>query len=80
MAAFFSYFFLVELLLQGPANRHCGDCETCGAKLSDCPGHFGYLVLAVPVFNVGYLSTVVDILKCICKVLRYISFQLNSFY
>ncbi|KAL6204627.1 hypothetical protein ACLB2K_021894 [Fragaria x ananassa] len=49
----------------GPANKQCGDCETCGAKLSDCPGHFGYLVLAVPVFNVGYLSTVVDILKCI---------------
>ncbi|KAL6200046.1 hypothetical protein ACLB2K_029828 [Fragaria x ananassa] len=51
----------------GPANKQCGDCETCGAKLSDCPGHFGYLVLAVPVFNVGYLSTVVDVLKCICK-------------
>lgn len=66
-------------MLQGPANKQCGDCETCGAKLSDCPGHFGYLVLAVPVFNVGYLSTVVDVLKCICKVQRYLSCPFKYF-
>ncbi|CAB4273865.1 unnamed protein product [Prunus armeniaca] len=33
----------------------------------DCPGHFGYLALALPVYNVGYMGTVADILKCICK-------------
>ncbi|TQD75003.1 hypothetical protein C1H46_039471 [Malus baccata] len=51
----------------GPANRSSGACATCGGTTKDCPGHFGYLVLALPVFNVGYLSTIVDILKCICK-------------
>ncbi|KAK9920884.1 hypothetical protein M0R45_029422 [Rubus argutus] len=51
----------------GPANRHSGNCATCSAKLSDCPGHFGYFMLSLPVFNVGYLNVVVDILKCICK-------------
>ncbi|CAB4282588.1 unnamed protein product [Prunus armeniaca] len=51
----------------GPANKSSGECATCGAVMKDCPGHFGFLVLALPVLNVGYLSTIVDILKCICK-------------
>ncbi|KAM5559842.1 DNA-directed RNA polymerase III subunit 1-like [Rosa sericea] len=51
----------------GPANRQSGNCATCSAKLSDCPGHFGYFMLSLPVFNVGYLNVVVDVLKCICK-------------
>ncbi|CAI9105246.1 OLC1v1004130C1 [Oldenlandia corymbosa var. corymbosa] len=50
----------------GPQNK-TGTCLTCGGGFQDCPGHYGYLVLALPVYNVGYLSTVLDILKCICK-------------
>ncbi|KAJ4833985.1 DNA-directed RNA polymerase III subunit 1 [Turnera subulata] len=50
----------------GPAHK-AGTCDTCGASFNDCPGHFGYTQLAAPVFNVGYLSFIVDILKCICK-------------
>lgn len=63
-------------LFQGPANKSSGECATCGAVMKDCPGHFGFLVLALPVLNVGYLSTVVDILKCICKVQGLCSFHL----
>ncbi|KAJ7947738.1 DNA-directed RNA polymerase subunit [Quillaja saponaria] len=50
----------------GPANKSC-ICATCHGNLSDCPGHYGYLNLALPVFNAGYHNTIYDILKCICK-------------
>ncbi|XP_031282387.1 DNA-directed RNA polymerase III subunit 1 [Pistacia vera] len=50
----------------GPANKSCS-CATCHGGFGDCPGHFGYLNLALPVYNVGYLSTILDVLKCICK-------------
>ncbi|KAH1224909.1 DNA-directed RNA polymerase III subunit 1 [Glycine max] len=50
----------------GPANKSLV-CATCDGNFHDCPGHYGYLNLALPVFNVGYLSTIVEILKCICK-------------
>ncbi|XP_073308006.1 LOW QUALITY PROTEIN: DNA-directed RNA polymerase III subunit 1-like [Primulina huaijiensis] len=50
----------------GPTNKNVS-CTTCNGKLRHCPGHCGYLALALPVYNVGYLSTIVDILKCICK-------------
>ncbi|KAM7490586.1 hypothetical protein LguiA_033507 [Lonicera macranthoides] len=50
----------------GPASKQ-GFCTTCHGSFRDCPGHYGYLTLTLPVYNVGYLGTVVDILKCICK-------------
>ncbi|KAL8485814.1 hypothetical protein ACS0TY_027920 [Phlomoides rotata] len=50
----------------GPPNKN-GTCKTCGGNFRECPGHCGYLALALPVYNVGYLGTIVDIMKCICK-------------
>ncbi|XP_074366508.1 DNA-directed RNA polymerase III subunit 1 [Apium graveolens] len=50
----------------GPTNKN-GFCATCNGSFRDCPGHYGCLTLTVPVYNVGYLATIVDILKCICK-------------
>ncbi|CAA2978937.1 DNA-directed RNA polymerase III subunit 1 [Olea europaea subsp. europaea] len=50
----------------GPPNKN-GFCKTCHGNFRECPGHSGYLTLALPVYNVGYLSTIVEILKCICK-------------
>ncbi|KAI4322195.1 hypothetical protein L6164_021912 [Bauhinia variegata] len=50
----------------GPANKS-GVCATCHGSFSDCPGHYGYLKLACPVYNVGFLGTIIEILKCICK-------------
>ena len=41
-------------------------CDTCHGKYSTCPGHFGYIKLAVPVFHVGFMSTVISVLKCVC--------------
>lgn len=50
----------------GPASRQIV-CATCNGGYAECQGHYGYLPLALPVFNVGYLNTIVEILKCICK-------------
>ena len=43
-----------------------GICSTCLEKIRICPGHFGYMELAVPVINPQFTKTVVDILNCIC--------------
>jgi DNA-directed RNA polymerase III subunit RPC1 len=43
-------------------------CSTCGKDFEDCPGHFGYIRLALPIFHLGFFSDIVNILQCICKV------------
>lgn len=41
-------------------------CETCGSGMSECPGHFGRIELAKPVFHIGFLNKVKKILECCC--------------
>ncbi|CAM9651215.1 unnamed protein product, partial [Phaeothamnion confervicola] len=50
-------------------------CKTCdcaytggsnGNKINDCPGHFGHIELARPVFHVGFLDTALKVLRCVC--------------
>uniref|UniRef100_A0A1J3DX36 DNA-directed RNA polymerase subunit n=1 Tax=Noccaea caerulescens TaxID=107243 RepID=A0A1J3DX36_NOCCA len=50
----------------GPPNKK-SVCATCNGNFQNCPGHFGYLKLDLPVYNVGYFNFILDILKCICK-------------
>ena len=64
--AFLSFFLS---FFKGPPNKF-GTYATCHGTFAECPGHYGYLTLALPVYNVGYLNTIVDILKCICKVVE----------
>ena len=33
-------------------------CATCDENMSECPGHFGHIELATPVFHVGKLTWV----------------------
>jgi DNA-directed RNA polymerase III subunit RPC1 len=42
-------------------------CNTCSKKIVDCPGHFGYIRLALPIFHIGYFKYIINILQCICK-------------
>lgn len=42
-------------------------CETCEENSIECPGHFGYIKLAKPVYHKGFLEYVKKILTCICK-------------
>ena len=41
-------------------------CKTCSQKNIDCPGHFGHIVLARPVYNFHLIDYVLKILKMIC--------------
>lgn len=41
-------------------------CETCQRDFLTCPGHFGHIELAEPVFHIGYIDVVYKILQCVC--------------
>ena len=42
-------------------------CGTCGKKLQDCAGHFGFIKLELPVYHIGFFKAVVEIVQNICK-------------
>lgn len=42
-------------------------CRTCGSKVRECPGHFGYIELARPVFHVKYIQNIYNFLKGTCS-------------
>lgn len=41
-------------------------CRTCGGRVKDCPGHFGYIELARPVVHIRYIKKVYNALRCTC--------------
>ncbi|KAJ1649976.1 DNA-directed RNA polymerase II core subunit rpo21, partial [Dispira simplex] len=41
-------------------------CQTCSENMTECPGHFGHIELAKPVYHVGFLVKVKKILECVC--------------
>ena len=41
-------------------------CGTCHQKNINCPGHFGHLELAKPVYHYHLVHRLVKILKCVC--------------
>ncbi|CAG5111359.1 Oidioi.mRNA.OKI2018_I69.chr2.g5675.t1.cds [Oikopleura dioica] len=50
---------------QGVSDRF-SRCQTCAGNMNDCPGHFGHIELAKPVFHVGFFNKTLRILRCIC--------------
>lgn len=67
---------------QGPPNKR-STCATCHGNFQNCPGHYGYLKLDLPVYNVGFFNFILDILKCICKVAQgyqILSLSLSTFF
>lgn len=42
-------------------------CRTCGGRMKQCPGHFGYIPLARPVLHVLFINQVYHILQSTCK-------------
>ena len=42
-------------------------CKTCGQKLKECPGHFGYIELARPIIHVKFVNIVYNLLRCTCR-------------
>lgn len=49
----------------GPSNNNIL-CKTCKNKIDDCPGHFGHIELASPVYNPHHIDYVKKILNCVC--------------
>ena len=41
-------------------------CPTDGNNNMDCPGYFGHIELAMPMFYVQFINTLEKILKCVC--------------
>ncbi|XP_049853446.1 DNA-directed RNA polymerase II subunit RPB1 [Schistocerca gregaria] len=50
---------------QGVMDRN-SRCQTCAGNQTECPGHFGHIDLAKPVFHVGFLTKTIKILRCVC--------------
>ena len=44
-------------------NKICGTCEQ---KNNFCPGHFGHIRLAKPVYHIQFFEYVHKVLKCVC--------------
>lgn len=42
-------------------------CKSCGSKLKECPGHFGYIELARPVIHINFVSLLLNLLKSTCR-------------
>ena len=41
-------------------------CQTCQQKNNFCPGHFGHIELAKPLYYIQFFDTIKKILKCVC--------------
>lgn len=41
-------------------------CVTCRGTNHECPGHYGFIALAHPVFNPKFFDVVYKILRCVC--------------
>ena len=50
---------------QGVVDR-MAKCQTCAGNMTTCPGHFGHIELAKPVFHIGFLTKTIKMLRCVC--------------
>jgi DNA-directed RNA polymerase II subunit RPB1 len=46
--------------------EHNAFCRTCEQKKIFCPGHFGHIKLARPVYHPMFYETTRKLLKCVC--------------
>jgi len=42
-------------------------CKTCGSKLKECIGHFGYIELARPIIHIKFIDIIQNLLKSTCR-------------
>ncbi|KAK6195965.1 hypothetical protein SNE40_001281 [Patella caerulea] len=50
---------------QGVIDRQ-SRCQTCAGNMTECPGHFGHIELAKPVYHVAFMTKIMKILRCVC--------------
>ncbi|SOV10990.1 DNA-directed RNA polymerase II subunit RPB1 [Plasmodium gaboni] len=41
-------------------------CGTCNMNVKYCPGHFGHIELAKPMYHYGFMNVVLNVLRCVC--------------
>jgi len=57
---------------KGPNDPHLGTidrnfkCSTCEENMNECPGHFGVIKLAEPVYHHGFMGKAKRILETVC--------------
>ena len=61
----------------GPNNKNIL-CKTCKNDINSCPGHFGHIELAVPVYNVLFMKYTKKILSCCCSFCSYLLIDYND--
>eukprot|EP00877_Chromochloris_zofingiensis_P013598 jgi/Chrzof1/8492/Cz03g13040.t1 len=49
----------------GTMDKHGGICTTDGSNMYDCPGYFGHIELAKPMYHCGFIKTVVRVLRSV---------------
>ena len=42
-------------------------CKTCGSKLKECIGHFGYIEMARPIVHIKFVNIIMNLLKSTCR-------------
>jgi DNA-directed RNA polymerase subunit A' len=42
-------------------------CKTCGSKLKECIGHFGYIEMARPIIHLKFSDVILNLLRCTCR-------------
>ncbi len=42
-------------------------CQTCAGSMTECPGHFGHLDLAKPVYHPGFLVKTIKVTTRACQ-------------
>ncbi len=53
-------------------------CRTCGSKLKECVGHFGYIELARPAIHIKFVGKINDLLNATCRECGRILLQKNK--
>ena len=41
-------------------------CKTCSMDMRECPGHFGHIELVRPALHIGFITTIIKVLRCVC--------------
>ena len=41
-------------------------CRSCGMDMRECPGHFGHIELCRPCLHIGFLPSILKVLRCVC--------------
>ena len=50
---------------QGVIDR-ASRCQTCAGNMTECPGHFGHIELAKPVYHPGFLTKTLKVMRMVC--------------